>query len=78
MMDVKEFEDLNRKIAKAKECKAQLDGQIQALLKQIKDEFGEDSLEGAEQKIQEMQADCDDLETSLEDLDKKLREVFQW
>jgi hypothetical protein len=66
-------EDLAKKLSKMKQDiedqraeKNRAEGQLTALMKQLKDEFGFESVEAAEEKLEEMQKEIEEADEKME------------
>ena len=65
---------LKEKLEKQKEQRSQLQGELRSLMKQLKDEFDVDTLQGAEALLEEQTEALDELEQELETKIKGLEE----
>lgn len=70
--------DLKEKIDNSKTRIDQLTGQKQALMKQLKNEWACNSLQDAEKKLVEMEAQATKLEKTIEEETKKLQEQYNF
>lgn len=75
-MDERELLELKKEIDETKQKVDQLKGERQALIKQLKEEWGCDTIEDAEKKAKKMEQEIENLSISidedLEDLESKL------
>ena len=76
-MTARELLELKDNIAKAKNTTAELKGQQNALMKQLKEEWKCDSLEDAEKLLEKMDAEIKSFEDNIEKLMKTLEEKYQ-
>jgi peptidoglycan hydrolase CwlO-like protein len=65
-MNEKELLELKDKVDEAKQVVSELTGQRNALLKQLKDDWGCKTIEEAETKLAKMDKDIDALEKKIE------------
>lgn len=61
---------------KSKEEKNKLEGQIETLMKELKDEFDIKNIEEAEEEIEALLAEIEETESELEDKLNKLEDEF--
>jgi predicted transcriptional regulator len=66
--------ELKEKLETQKEQRSQLQGELRSLMKQLKDEFDVDTLEGAEALLEEQTEALNELEQELETKIKELEE----
>jgi DNA-binding FrmR family transcriptional regulator len=76
-MTARELLELKDNIAKAKNTTAELKGQQNALMKQLKEEWKCSSLEDAEKLIQKMDGEIDALNKNIEEGMKELESKYQ-
>jgi len=69
---VKRLADLKAQIEREKAARAELQGELKTLMKQLKEDFGISSLSDADKKIAILERDIDVMEAELE---KKVREI---
>ena len=76
-MTARELLELKNKITEAKNTTAELKGQQNALMKQLKEEWKCSSLEDAEKLIQKMDGEIDALNKNIEEGMKELESKYQ-
>ena len=75
-MNEKELLELKDKVDEAKQVVSELTGQRNALLKQLKDDWGCKTIEEAETKLAKMDKDIDVLEKKIEKGISELEEKY--
>ena len=75
-MTEKELLDLKEKVDEAKQTVSELTGQKNALLKQLKDDWGCKTLKEAKEKLEEMESQVTILEKKIERGVKELEEKY--
>jgi predicted nucleic acid-binding Zn-ribbon protein len=69
---------MKHRIEEAKKSKAQHEGSIKTLMKQLKTDHGCSSVKEAEDKLKALTVEQDKLESELQDGVNKLEEEFVW
>jgi len=79
MSDIqKRMADIAEEIENGKTKKANLEGRRSELKKQLREVLGVKTIEEAEEKLRELESECDDLEKSIENGLKKLEKEYKW
>jgi ribosome-binding ATPase YchF (GTP1/OBG family) len=77
-MKIEDLKELKEKLKKEKEKKIKTEGYIEATLKSLKDEYGCNSVEEAEQKLQELNTQIEKEEKQLDKLLDKIQKATDW
>lgn len=77
-MDIKQFEQIKKSIAQAKDNKSRAEGMLQGLMDRLKNEFSLSSVKEAEAKVQEYQKSIDRDTERLNDLFSQLEKAADW
>lgn len=75
-MDERDLLDLKKKIETAKTTVSELKGHQQALMTQLKNDFGCKTIEDAEKKLRTMKENIDSLEEQIESGTKDLQKKY--
>ena len=75
-MDEKQLLELKKKVDAAKSKVSELNGHQQALLKQLKDDWGCKTIDEAEKKLKSMKDEIGQLEQSIREGVKDLEEKY--
>ena len=68
--------DLKQDLEEAKSKRSELQGQSKGLMKQLKDEFELDSFDEAQARIEELNEQLDNLQSTLNDALERAEEAF--
>jgi predicted nucleic acid-binding Zn-ribbon protein len=77
-MEIKEFDELRKKIEEAKAKKNRAEGSLAEAMARLLKEFGCKSLEEAEKKLASLQAEIDADEIKLEEMLRELDSAVEW
>lgn len=73
-----ELDKLQKEIDAAKKNAATFEGRLQESMKRLKDDFGLDSIEKAEEEASNLKEEIDSLETDVQTRLKDLKESYAW
>ena len=73
-----ELDKLQKEIDAAKKNAATFEGRLQESMKRLKDDFGLDSIEKAEEEAAKLKEEITSLETDVQTRLKTLRETYAW
>jgi len=76
-MDERQLLDLKEKVDNAKSAVSEFKGQQTALMNQLKTDWKCDSIEGAEEKLKEMETEIASIERKIEKGVKELKEKYE-
>jgi len=77
-MTVDRFNEIKEKIEAGKERKAKAEGVLERIREQWKTDFGVDSIEAAEETLEEMNGEIEKAEARLESIAEQLEGVTDW
>lgn len=75
-MTVKEFQALKEKVEKLKDESSRAEGELQGLMKRLKEEFDVDTVEAATAKLTKMKANWKKLSEKVDRAEKEFNEEF--
>ena len=78
VIDVSEFEAIQKKIGILKDKKSKADGAIESILSDLKNKFNIDSIEDAEKELERMEAEIEENEEFLETEYTELKKLHHW
>jgi predicted nucleic acid-binding Zn-ribbon protein len=78
MAIMEELDKLQKEIDAAKKNAATFEGRLQESMKRLKDDFGLDSIEKAEEEAEKLKEEIADLETDMQTRLKDLQETYAW
>jgi len=70
--------EMKEQVNTAKEDKAEATGALNSILKQLKDEFGVNTLEAAQKKLKALLAKEEKMKQELEDIVAELESEYAW
>ena len=78
MIDIKEFEAIQKKISVLKDKKSKADGAIESIMADLKNKFGINSIEEAEKELEKKEAEIKENEEFLDSEYAELRKLHHW
>jgi len=75
---IKDLEKLDKEIKNAQEDKARLEGRLETLYGQLKEEFDIDTIEGAEKRLREIKAVMEEKSKQIDEQYTALKEGYEW
>ncbi len=78
MIDTKEFEAIQKKIAVLKDKKSKADGAIESIMADLKNKFGINSIEEAEKELEKKEAEIKENEEFLDSEYAELKKLHHW
>ena len=78
MIDTKEFEAIQKKIGVLKDKKSKADGAIESIMADLKNKFGINSIEEAENELEKKEAEIKENEEFLDSEYAELKKLHHW
>lgn len=75
---INELTRLKKAIEEAKSDKSKIEGRLEELLKSLKEQFGFNSIEEAQEGIEKLQEELTELEKEIQDKFAAIKKEFQW
>lgn len=77
-MDIKRFEEITNKIKRAENEKAKSEGAIESLFKQLKSDYGIETIEEAKEKVKELNESIKKSSAIIEKMMDELENITDW
>lgn len=77
-MDIKRFEEITNKIKRAENEKAKSEGAIESLFKQLKSDYGIETIEEAKEKVKQLNESIKKSSAIIEKMMDELENITDW